>query len=361
MSFVSMIMLVFALLGALDRILGNRFGLGREFERGFMLLGNMALSMIGMLVISPLLAEWMQPFCAWVYETLHLDPSLIPASLFANDMGGTALATELAQNEAIGMYNALVVSSMMGCTISFTIPYALGVVEKERHRELFLGLLCGIVTIPVGCFCVGLLMRLPFLALLVNLLPLLIFAAVIAAGLLVFPEATVKVFSIVGIGIKIIITIGLALGIVKALTGWEILPALDDIKVGGDICLNAAVVLSGAFPLMHVVSKLLQKPLAALGKALKINETAAMGFVSTLVTNATTFEMMNRMDKKGVMLNASFVVSAAFVFGSHLAFTMAFDTAYITPVIIAKLVSGLLAIVLATVLYKRVAVTAEPE
>ena len=41
-------MLVFSMLGALDRIIGNKFGLGKEFERGFMLLGNMALSMMTM-------------------------------------------------------------------------------------------------------------------------------------------------------------------------------------------------------------------------------------------------------------------------------------------------------------------------
>ncbi len=353
MSFVSMIMLVFAVLGAVDRIIGNRFGLGREFERGFMLLGNMALSMIGMLVLSPLLAEWLQPLCVWVYETLHVDPSVIPASLFANDMGGAPLAKEVAQTPAVGMFNALVVSSMMGCTISFTVPYALGVVEKEHHRELFLGLLCGIITIPFGCLVGGLIVKLPLLTLLVDLLPLIIFAVLIAFGLLVFPEATVKIFAAVGTFIKIVITIGLALGIVEALTGREIIPVLDDIQAGGAVCLNAAVVLSGAFPLMYLVSKVLQKPLRAFGKALHINETAAMGFVSTLVTNATTFEMMNRMDKKGVMLNAAFTVSAAFAFGSHIAFTMAFDAAYIAPVVISKVVAGVLAVVVAIVLSKR--------
>lgn len=36
MSFMSKLALAFALLGALDRMLGNRFGLGKEFEKGFM-------------------------------------------------------------------------------------------------------------------------------------------------------------------------------------------------------------------------------------------------------------------------------------------------------------------------------------
>ena len=43
---------VFALFGALDRIFGNRLGLGKEFEKGFHLFGTIALSMIGILVLS---------------------------------------------------------------------------------------------------------------------------------------------------------------------------------------------------------------------------------------------------------------------------------------------------------------------
>ena len=354
MSFVSGIMLVFSILGAVDRILGNRFGIGKEFERGFMLLGNMALAMIGMIVLSPLIATTLEPAFEWIYTALHIDPSIVPASLFANDMGGTPLSQEVAQNASVGMFNALVVSSMMGCTISFTLPYALGVVNKEHHKELFLGVLCGIVTIPVGCFFAGLMVKLPIVSLLVDLLPLILFAAIVAVGLVFAPNVTVRIFGVIGTIIKILITIGLTLGIVQFLTGKELVKGLADIKEGADICLNAAIVLSGAFPLMYIVSKILAKPIVLLGKALKINETAAMGFISTLVTNATTLEMTNRMDKKGIVLNAAFLVSSSFVFGSHLAFTMANGASYIPPMIVAKLTAGIAAFLLAIPIYHRV-------
>ncbi|MBR5445993.1 MAG: ethanolamine utilization protein EutH, partial [Clostridia bacterium] len=130
MNAITIIMVVFSMLAALDRIFGCRFGLGKEFERGFMLLGTMALSMIGMIVISPWIAETLAPAFDVFRDLLGIDPSVIPASLFANDMGGAPLAVEIAHDREIGMFNALVVSSMMGCTISFTIPFALGVVDK---------------------------------------------------------------------------------------------------------------------------------------------------------------------------------------------------------------------------------------
>ena len=79
---------------------------------------------------------------------------------------------------------------------------------------------------------------------------------------------------------------------------------------------------------------------------------AAISFLGTLVTNASTFGVSDKMDKKGLVLNSAFAVSASFVFGSHLAFTMAFDNTYILPMIIGKLISGVCAVILAFLLYK---------
>ena len=69
--------LYFSLLGALDRIFGNHFGLVEEFEKAFMLLGTMALSMIGMIVISPLIANVMTPVSVFFSDVLHIDSSVI--------------------------------------------------------------------------------------------------------------------------------------------------------------------------------------------------------------------------------------------------------------------------------------------
>ena len=354
MNVVSIIMLVFALLGALDRILGNKFGLGKEFEKGFMLLGLCVLSMMGMIILAPVLAELLAPVFNFVYNALGIDPSIIPASLFANDMGGAPLAKEIAKNNEVGMYNAMVVSSMMGATISFTIPFALGCLKKEKHKELIVGLLSGIVTIPVGCLVAGFICKIPFLALIFNLFPLILFALIIAAGLLLFPNACIKIFNVLGVIIKIVITIGLALGIIELLLGVKPIASAADATEGAFICLNAAVVMSGAFPLLFILSKLLAKPMELLGKALKIDKSASLGFLSTLANNVPTFEMMNDMDKKGVVLNSAFTVSASFVLADHLAFTLAFEPSYLLPMMVGKIVSGICAIIFALLIYNKV-------
>ena len=359
MNPITVVMVCFSMIAALDRVFGGKLGMAKEFERGIMMLGNICLSMTGMIVISPFIADILQPAFGFVSDVLHIDPSIIPASLFANDMGGAPLSKEIALNADIGMFNALVVSAMMGCTVSFTIPVALGMVEKEQHKELLLGLLCGIVTIPLGCFVSGLVLKLPMGALLVNLLPLVVFSVVIALGLVFCPDLCVKIFGVFGTFIKILITVGLALGILKYLTGIELIKGLETFEAGGLICLNACAVMTGAFPLMYVLGKLLKKPMALLGKRMKVNETSVMGLLSSLATSMTTFGIMKDMDKKGVLMNSAFAVSGAFTFAGHLAFTMAFDANYIFPVIIGKLVAGVLALLVAMVLSKRYGETAK--
>lgn len=353
MNYLTIIILIFSVLGALDKIFGNRFGIGKEFEKAFMLLGTMALSMIGMIVVSPMIADVMKPLSEFLSGTLHIDASIIPASLFANDMGGAALSAEMAGSEQTGLFNALVVSSMMGCTISFTIPFSLGVVSKDQHKELLLGLLCGIVTIPIGCIVSGIICKIPVVSLLINLMPLVIFSAVIAFGLVRFPELCIKIFKVFSIFVTAIITIGLSLGVIRFLTGFEVIKGLATIEEGAAICLNAAIVLSGSFPLMYVLAKVLRKPLKAVGKLIGVNENSIVGLISNLASSATSFGMMDKMDKKGVVLNSAFAVSGAFILGSHLAFTMAFDTSYVLPVIAGKFVAGVLAVILSGVIYNK--------
>lgn len=52
---------IFAVLGGLDRILGNRLGLGKAFEEGILAMGQLALTMVGILVLSPVLADILEP------------------------------------------------------------------------------------------------------------------------------------------------------------------------------------------------------------------------------------------------------------------------------------------------------------
>lgn len=352
MSPITIIMLTFSMLGILDLIFGNKFGLGAQFERGIMLIGPMAMSMIGMLVLAPLIAHVLQPVVDWIATFLPIEPSVIPSMILANDMGGAPLALEFATNEGVGYFNGLIVAAMMGATVSFTLPFALGVVEKEKQEPLLLGLLCGIVMVPVGAFVAGLILKLPLTDLLASVIPLLLFAAVLAVLLFLFPYGCLKVFKIFGAAIKVLVLIGLGIGIFEALSGLDIVPHTAPITEGFTICANAAIVLSGAFPLVYILSKILEKPMQAVSRKLGINSTSALGLLSTLATCVTALSNMKDMDEKGAMLNSAFSVSAAFVFGGHLAFTMSINAGYVVGMIVGKLIAGIGALFVAALLYK---------
>ena len=83
-----------------------------------------------------------------------------------------------------------------------------------------------------------------------------------------------------------------------------------------------------------------------------IDSFSAFSLLSTIVTNATTFSSMEKMNKKGVVINSAFAVSAAFALGSHLALTMAFNPTYVLPMIVGKIVSGIAAVALVLLIYK---------
>ena len=146
--------------------------------------------------------------------------------------------------------------------------------------------------------------------------------------------------------------IGLICSIFTFLTKIEITPHFDTFENAAFICANACVTLSGALPLMFIVSKLLSKPLNKLGSKIGVDGVSTLAFMGSLVTNASTFGVMEKMNKKGVVLNSAFAVSASFVFGSHLAFTMVFDSTYVVPMIVGKIISGVCAVVLALFIYK---------
>ena len=366
MDILYYVMAGFGVLGGIDYLLGSKFGIGRDFEKGIMLLGTMMLTMVGMIVLSPLIGLALTPLAKLM--TGIIDPSILPAIFLANDMGGAHLSMEIANDSLLGQFNAFVVSSMMGATISFTVPYALGVVGKERQPDMLFGLLCGLVTIPIGCFVGGLIMGISVGVLILNILPLIVISAIIAFGLIKFPDKCVKIFGVFGQIIKIFVILGLLLGIFEKLTGIRIIPYVNELSVGTDIIINASCVMAGAFPLISIIAKLLKKPMMVVGEKIGINEVSVVGVVSTLATNATTFAVMDKMDSRGAKINSAFAVSAAFTFAGHLAFTLAYMTelesvaAGVLPaVIVGKVVAGIFAIAVAILLtLKRGAATVAP-
>ena len=342
-----LVMAGFAVLGAADRILGNRFGLGKEFEDGITAMGSLALAMLGIICLAPVLAGLLRPVVVPVFRLLGADPAMFAGSLLACDMGGGALAMELTEDPQAGLFGGVLCGAMLGATVVFTIPVAMGILKEEDRPFLAKGLLAGVVTIPLGLFVGGLFTGMPILRILGNLVPIVLIAGLIALGLWKAENAMIKGFAAFGKGIIALITVGLAAGIFEAVTGIRLIPGLAPIEEGFQTVGAIAIVLAGAFPLVAVLTKLLRKPLLKLGIALGINETAAAGLIASLANSIATFSLIKDMDDRGKVVNIAFAVSAAFVFGDHMGFAAGFAPQMLPAMIVSKLVGGVSAVVVA--------------
>ncbi len=347
------VMAVFAAIGALDRIFGNRLGIGKEFENGILAMGALAMAMIGIICLAPVLANLLKPVVVPVFNFLGADAAMFAGTILACDMGGGALAKELTADPQAALLGGVLTGSMLGATVVFTIPVAMGILKEEDRPFLAKGILCGVVTIPFGVFAGGLVAGFPVMMVLRNLIPIVLIALLIALGLWKWEKGMIRGFGIFGKGIIALITAGLAAAIVQELTGWVIIPGLAPISDGFATVGAIAIVLAGAFPLVYAVTKLLKKPLLKLGKVLGVNDTAAAGLVASLANSIATFDMLSDMDRRGKVVNVAFAVSAAFVFGDHMGFTAGFAPEMLPAVIAGKLTGGISAVAVALLLTRK--------
>ena len=350
------ILMICMVLGGLDRAIGNKFGLGEKFEEGFNAMGPLALSMVGVYALSPVLAKILGPIVTPVYKLFGADPAMFAGTLLANDMGGWPLAQAMTDNPDAQRLSGLILGAMMGATVVFTIPVALGIIGKEDRPFLAKGVLAGIVTIPIGVLVSGAAAGMPMGFVAVNTIPIVLTAALIAFGLWRAPDAMTKGFLAFGKGLVFVISIGLVIGVFETILdvrimpeGWELLPVEDGIAIVGGI----AMMLLGAFPAVHLIVTFGAKPLSALGKLVGVNKSAAGGLIATLANNIAMFEIFKNMDRRGKILNAAFAVSAAFALGDHLGFTAGVAPDMIAPMIAGKLVAGITAVALAFLLFAK--------
>lgn len=337
-------MAVFALLGGLDRILGGRFGLGSRFEEGILSMGSLALAMVGIVSLAPVLAGILKPIVVPVYRLLGADPAMFAGTLLACDMGGGPLARQLTADPQAADLGGVITGSMLGATVVFTIPVAMGILEEEDRPAMAKGILCGMVAIPFGILAGGLTAGYAFSMVLRNLVPIVLMALLIALGLWRAEKAMVAAFTAFGKILVAVVTVGLSGAIIQALTGFAVIPGLAPISEGFETVGTIAIVLAGAFPLVYVLTRVLNKPLMALGKLLGINEPASAGLIASLANSIATFGMVKDMDDRGKVVNIAFAVPAAFVFGDHLGFTAGFAPELLPAMIVGKLVGGVVAV-----------------
>ena len=351
MSFDQIILWIVAIgviIGGIDKLLGNKFGLGEKFDDGFNAMGPLAVSVAGVVVLAPVLADLLAPVLIPVFGLVGADPAMF-ASIIANDMGGYPLAMSLAVNEQAGLLSGLITASMLGCTLVFSIPVGLGLIEQEDRPYFAQGLLLGLVTIPIGSIVGGLVAGFDPSMVLINNIPIAIFAILLVLGLKFIPNAMIKGAIGFGKGITWVAIIGAMIGAFTHLTGVVVLENADTMMAGLEIVCYVVIVLIGIFPVLELIIRLLKKVLGALGKLIGIDAVSAGGLIFTLANSVPVYSLIKQMNKKGKIINVAWLVPATAALGDHLGFTAGAEPSMITPMIVGKLSAGLCAIIFALI------------
>lgn len=372
------IIMICAVLGAFAAIKDPDMGLGKEFMSGLHAVGHIFVPAAGIMASIPYLTWFIDKFVGPIFDSIGADPAIAATAILASDMGGYQLANAL-KDSYEGWIMALIVGYMAGATIVFSIPMGLAMLDKRDHKYMALGIMSGVLTIPIGAFIASVLVVLfdtkvrdvisttadstyefviSYGQILINLTPLLIFVILIAAGLKFFPNGMIRGFMIFGrvmdAGIKLVLVFSIVeifTGIFSTIFGgWGFDPIMAD-KADQFRALETAgyigIMLAGAFPMVYLLRKYASGPLEAGGRKIGLSSVGSAGILATVANILAMFSLVRYMRPKDKVLNISFGVCAAFLLGDHLSFTANFQPTIILPVILGKLLAGICAIAFA--------------
>ena len=76
-TLVMAIMMVFMILGLIDKLRGNKWGYGEAFDNAFHTMGPLTLCMAGAIAAAPLLCELLSPLVTPLYRAIGASPALL--------------------------------------------------------------------------------------------------------------------------------------------------------------------------------------------------------------------------------------------------------------------------------------------
>ena len=330
-----------AALGGIDQVLGNKFGYGEKFENGFRMLGSVALAMAGIICLAPVLSSVLRFIVSPICNLLHVDPGIF-GSILAIDMGGCQLSVDLAQDPQFGVFSGIVISSIFGCTVVFSIPVGLGFISEEDRPYFTKGILLGLSTMPVSIPVSALMLQMPLLPTLWNCLPVLLISLLLAIGVTKKPDIMMKGFQAFARFIRAIAILGLTLAAVTHLSGKTILQDLLPLQEAMKTVCSICIVMLGSMPLAELIQRIMKVPFAKISRLTGLNGASTTALLIGLVTATPALAMIPQMNRRGQVVISACLVSCVCSFGAHFAFANSLYPDMVPAMLAAKLLGGLL-------------------
>lgn len=372
------IIMLCAVCGALAAIKDAEKGLGKQFMEGLHSIGYVFIPAAGIMAALPYLSWFIDKVAGPFFATIGADPAIAATSILASDMGGYQLAGLLKESYE-GWIMALIIGFMAGATIVFSIPVGLAMLDKRDHKYMALGIMSGLLSIPIGVLVSSTVMlvtnakirevvstssdstyefTLNYAQLFLNLLPLAAMVVVLALGLYFLPDLMIKGFMLFGRLMDAAIKLVIVFSIVEYFTGvfstvfgaWGFNPIIADEKDQFRALETAGYIgmmLAGAFPMVYLIQKYAGGSLTAVGQKFGLSQQGSAGLLATSANILAMFKLVSTMPPKDKVINISFAVCGAFLLGDHLSFTANFQPTLILPVMLGKLTAALVSIIIA--------------
>lgn len=348
--YLSCVMMFFLMLGVIDRVfLRGRMGLGSEFEKGFQSVGTLILSMAGIMCAAPVIGKGLSAVAAPIFALFGADPAMAAGSVFAIDMGGFPLAQTMTVDPQVQVLSGVILASMMGATIVFLLPVSMTICRKEDMEALSKGVVLGLIAIPPGMFSGAMTAGMSFSSFWINSVPVFLLCILLAVCLVLFQAKTMACFRVFGTILQGFGLLSLAAASIEEVLGITpiagMAPLGEQLQTIGVI----GVTLAGAYPMLAVLTKLLNPVLSRVATFLRINPASVRGMVAALANPIPLFEILHEMDARGKVVAMAFAVPVMAVFGDHLGYVGAAMPSAMVPMIAAKLVGGVVAVILAEI------------
>lgn len=342
---ISWILAIFALIGGLDFLFGNKLGLGSKFERALQLMGPMATSITGIIVMVPVLSLALQKTIVPLSVALGFDPGVF-GGLIPIDWGGFFLAKDLASDPRLGLYGGINIAGTFGTVLSFAIPMGMRVLKDKEKQDAFArGILEGLVIMPVALILGGLVSGLGFVEVIWHSLPILILSCLVLLGIWKNLPLMVKIFSVFSQILRAIGILGIAIGAFQQMAGVQLIPIITPIIDALRIISMITVTMLGCLPLSEFLTRLLRKPLTSLAKKINTTPEALSDPIMTVASGTAGIIAMQDFDLRGIELNAAFVVFAVSGLSAQLSFILNNAPEHLPSYMVTKFIGGFIAVI----------------
>ena len=264
------------------------------------------------------------------------------------------MAAELAGDSRIGLFSGILLTSGLGCLLSFQLPIALNMIRACDVSMMMRGIIPGILTAPAGLFVGGLAMGIPVGQLLFQMLPVFVFCGVLSLIFWKFPGRMEKIMTVFGQAIRVLglflfflVVLGLFYTPLKIVDNALIFESLT-------VIVKITVIMCGALIVSDLLIRFARPFIHRCAQLMGVNEISVLGLFICLTSGAAMLPAYEQMDERGKMMNSAFCVMGAYVFGGQMGFIASVtDGKNVGIYIVSKLFSGILAVAVVWILMRK--------